>query len=101
MGMGNLQLTGGPPHKENHPVQTNKIVFVLANVVLSLLWLRFLVRLIEQWNLMKPDIREGVGVFLAFFCLLWLTMIRDKNGYISLAMACGVLEAVINFVPVF
>jgi len=75
-------------------VQTVRIVFVLANVVISLLWLSFLVRLIEHWNLMKPDIRETLGSFMVLFCLLWLTIIRDKKGYLSLVMACGILAAV-------
>jgi len=79
-------------------VQTKRIVFVLANVVVSLIWLRFLVRLIEQWSLMKPDIRDSVGSFMVLFCLLWLTIIRDKKGYLSLAMACGILAAVYRIV---
>ena len=79
-------------------MQTKRIVFVLANVVVSLIWLRFLVRLIEQWSLMKPDIRDSVGSFMVLFCLLWLTIIRDKKGYLSLAMACGILAAVYRIV---
>jgi len=79
-------------------VQAKRIVFVLANVVASLLWLRFLIRLIEQWNLMKPDIRYATGIFMAFFCLLWLTLIHDKKGYQSLAMAFGILATVYRIV---
>ena len=79
-------------------MQPKTIAFVLVNVVASLMWLRFLVRLIGQWNLMKSDVRETVGSFLVFFCLLWLTIIRDKKEYISLAMACGILAAVYRIV---
>ena len=79
-------------------MQSKTIVFVLANVVASRMWLRFLVRLIGQWNLMKSDIRDSVCSFLVFFCLLWLTMIRDKKGYLSLVMAFGILAAVYRIV---
>jgi len=84
--------------EENRPVQTKRIVFVLANVVASLMWLRFLVRLIEQWNLMKPDIRDAAGIFMVFFCLLWLTIIHDKKGYLSLVMAFGIFATVYRIV---
>lgn len=84
--------------KENHSVKSANIPFVLVNLALSFIWLRFLVRLIEHWNLMKPDIRETVGAFMVFFCLLWLTIIREKKGYLSLAMACGILAAVYRIV---
>ena len=84
--------------KENDPMQPKTIAFVLVNVVASLMWLRFLVRLIGQWNLMKSDVRETVGSFLVFFCLLWLTIIRDKKEYTSLVMACGILAAVYRIV---
>ena len=79
-------------------MQPKTIAFVLVNVVASLMWLRFLVRLIGQWNLMKSDVRETVGSFLVFFCLLWLTIIRDKKEYTSLVMACGILAAVYRIV---
>jgi hypothetical protein len=79
-------------------MQSKTIAFVLANVVASLMWLRFLVRLIGQWNLMKSDIRDSVCSFLVLFCLLWLTMIRDKKGYLSLVMAFGILAAVYRIV---
>ncbi len=79
-------------------MQTQKSVFVLANVVGSLLWLGFVVRMIEQWNLMKPDIRDTVVAFLVLFCLLWLTIVREKKEYLSLAMACGILAAVYRIV---
>jgi hypothetical protein len=93
--MGSLRLGRKPfTCEENRPVQTQRNVFFLANVVVFLIWLRFVVRLIEQWKLMKPDIRETLGAFVVLFCLLWLTMIREKKGYLSLAMACGILAAV-------
>ena len=85
-------------YEENRPVRTQRSVFILANVVISLIWLRFVVRLIEQWNLMKPDIRNTLGAFMVLFCLLWLTIIREKKGYLSLAMACGILAAVYRIV---
>ena len=76
----------------------SKTIAFLASVVASLMWLRFLVRLIGQWNLMKSDIRETVGLFLVLFCLLWLTIIRDKQGYLPLVMAFGILAAVYRIV---
>ena len=47
---------------------------------------------------MKPDIRNTLGAFMVLFCLLWLTIIREKKGYLSLAMACGILAAVYRIV---
>ena len=79
-------------------MQTKKIVFAVANVVITLLWLRFLVRLIEKWNLMKPDVRDAAGIFMVFFLLLWMTMIREKKEYLSLGMAFGILAAVYRIV---
>lgn len=79
-------------------MQPQKSVFVLLNVVASCLWLDFVVRLIKQWNLMKPDIRETVVAFLILFCLLWLTVVREKKEYLSLAMAYGILAAVYRIV---
>jgi hypothetical protein len=79
-------------------VQSKRIVFVSANVISSLLWLSFLVRLIERWNAMKPGIRDAAGIFMVWFCLLWLTIIRDKKGYLSLVMACGILATVYRIV---
>jgi hypothetical protein len=97
--MGNLRLGSETTTcEENSPVQTKRIVFALANVVASLLWLRFLVRLIGQWNLMKPDIRESLGAFMVCFCFLWLSIIRDKKGYQSLVMAFLILAAVYRIV---
>ena len=81
-------------------MQTTKAVFVFVNVALSLLWIRFLVGLIEQWNLMKPDIRETLVAFMVLFSLLWLTIIRDKKGYLSLVMAFGILAAVYRVVRI-
>lgn len=75
-------------------MQTTRTVFVLTNLAVSLLWIRFLIRLIEQWTLMKPDIRESLVAFMVLFCLLWLTIIRNKGGYLSIAMACGILATV-------
>lgn len=96
--MGILRLDRKPPHEDNRPMQTTRTIFVFVNVVASLLWLRFLVRLIEQWNLMKSDIRESLVALLVLFCLLWLTLIRDKKGYLSLVMAFGILATVYRIV---
>ena len=79
-------------------MQRKRIVFVFANVLTSLMWLCFLVRLIEQWNLMKPDIRDAASIFMVFFCLLWLTIIGDKKEYLSLLMAFGILATVYRIV---
>jgi hypothetical protein len=98
MGMGIMRLGRKPAHEQSRSVQTTRTVFVFANVAISLLWIRFLVRLIEQWNLMKPDIRETLVGFIAFFSLLWLTIIRDKQGYLSLVMAFGILAAIYRVV---
>ena len=79
-------------------MQSTTAVFVIANVLTSLMWLRFLVRLIGQWDLMKSDIRTTVCSFLVLFCLLWLTLIRNKKGYLSLVLAFGILAAVYRIV---
>ena len=79
-------------------MQPKTIVFVLINVAASLMWLRFLVRLIGQWNLMKPDIRDTLGAFMVLFCFLWLTIVRDKKEYLSLVMAFLILAAVYRIV---
>ena len=89
--MGGLQVGLKPEREESRSVQTTRTVFVLTNLVVSLLWIRFLIRLIEQWSSMKPDIRYAAGIFMVFFGLLWVTLIRDKKGYLSIAMACGIL----------
>jgi hypothetical protein len=80
-------------------VRTKRTGFVFANVVASLMLLRFLVRLIEQWNLMKPDVRDAASIFMVFFCLLWLTIIRDKKENLSpLVPAFGILATVYRIV---
>ena len=81
-------------------MQTTRTVFVLVNVALSLLWIRFLVLLIEQWKLMKPDICESLVAFMVLFSLLWLTIIRDRKGYLSLVMAFGILAAIYRVVRI-
>jgi hypothetical protein len=96
--MGRLQVGLKPEREESRSVQTTRTVFVLTNLAVSLLWIRFLIRLIEQWSLMKPDIRYAAGIFMVFFCLLWVTLIRDKKGYLSIAMACGILATVYRIV---
>ena len=96
--MGIMRLGLKPAREESRSVQKTRTVLVLINAALSLLLIRFLVRLIEQWSLMKPDIRYATGIFMVLFCLLWLTLIRDKNGYLSLAMAFGILATVYRIV---
>ena len=100
MGMGIMRLGRKPAHEESRSVQTTRTVFVFVNVALSLLWIRFLVRLIEQWNSMRPNIRESLVAFMVLFSLLWLTLIRDKKGYLSLVMAFGILAAVYRVVRI-
>jgi hypothetical protein len=98
MGVGSMQLGQEPAHEESRSVQTPRAVFFLANVVAALLWLRFVGRLVEQWNVMRPDSRESLVAFIVFFLLLWLTMIREKKGYLSLGMAFGILATVYRIV---
>jgi predicted tellurium resistance membrane protein TerC len=98
MGVGIMRLGRKPAHEESRSVQTKRIGFVFVNVAVALMWLRFLVRLIGQWNLMKPDIRYATVIFMAFFSLLWLTIIGDRKAYLSLAMAFGILATVYRIV---
>lgn len=93
-----MQLARKAADEGHGSVQTTRTIFVLVNVAVALLWIRFGVRLIQQWRLMKPDIRFATGILLVFFCLLWSTLIREKKGYLSLAMAFGILATVYRIV---
>ncbi len=67
--------------------RSEKAVFVFLNVVLAVIWIRFLVRLIAQWNIMAPSIRDHACVFMAFFSFWWSTLIREKRSVIAVLMA--------------
>jgi hypothetical protein len=78
-----------------------KAVFVFCNLALGVIWLRFLIRLITRWGVMPTNIRGAVALFMMFFSFLWLTLIREKRGYISVLMAGAVLVTVIEIVRTF
>jgi hypothetical protein len=81
--------------------KSEKIAFVFCNLVLASVWLRFLIRLIARWNVMTTNSRDGIGLFMIFFSFLWLMLIREKRGVISILMAGGVLVTVYAIVRVF
>jgi hypothetical protein len=78
-----------------------KALFVVCNLALGVVWLRLLFRLITRWDVMSPNIRDVVGLFMMFFSFLWLTLIREKRGYISVLMAGGVFVTVYEIVRKF
>ncbi len=84
--------------KEIHPLRQNKYIFVFVNIVTSLIWLRFLVRLVAQWNLMKPDLRYSVIYFMVLFFFSWLIIVRDKKEFVSPLLACAILATVYRIV---
>ena len=73
---------------------------VFLGVVLSLIWMRFLIRLIERWNLLKPDVRETLGMFMVLYCVLCFNIAFDKSrfGYISLLLATVLLASAYRIV---
>lgn len=75
-------------------MESKRVVLVLSDVFVSLCWLSFLVRLIEQWNLLRPDMRECLGAFLVLFCILWLATIRHTKEFHSRMVAFGILAVV-------
>jgi len=77
-----------------------KVAFVVANLVLLVVWLLFLVRLIARWSGMAANIRNDVAAFLVFFCFLWITLIRGKKNFFSVLMALMVLVIVGEIVKV-
>jgi hypothetical protein len=78
-----------------------KALFVVCNLALGVVWLRFLIRLIMRWDVMTGNIRDVVGLFMMFFSFLWLMLIREKRGFISLLMAGGVFVTVYEIVRRF
>jgi len=78
-----------------------KALFVVCNLALAFVWLRFLIRLITRWDVMTIHIRDAVGLFMMFFSFLWLMLIREKRGSISLLAAGGVLMTVYEIVRTF
>jgi hypothetical protein len=81
-------------------VQNQKTAFIInqgrkifLEVVLSLIWIRFLSYLIHRWIVLKPDVRETIGIFLVLYCLLCLNLARgnSKQTQISLSLAIVVL----------
>lgn len=80
--------------------KSEKVAFVVANLALLAVWLHFLVRLIGRWNGMAANLRNDVGAFMVFFCLLWITLIRGKKNVFSVAMALMVFVIVCEIVRV-
>lgn len=67
-----------------------KTAFVICNVTLAVVWLKFLVHLITRWNYLATNIRYDVGALLMFFSFLWLVLIREKRSVVSFLMAGAV-----------
>lgn len=81
--------------------KSEKVVFVIVNLTLAYVWVRFLIRLITRWNVMNPSIHVPVGLFMMFFSLWWLSsLIGGKRRFAPapLLMAGGVLMTVIYIV---
>ena len=81
--------------------KSEKALFVVCNLALVIVWLRLLIRLIVRWSVMTPHIRGDVSLFMMFFGFWWLTLIREKRGFISLLMAGGVFVTVYEIVRMF
>jgi hypothetical protein len=75
-----------------------KILLLVENVAISLIWLRFLAKIVEHWRLMSLDARESVVIFLVFFSLWWLNSARDQRRRTSLGVACIVILIVYRMV---
>jgi len=71
--------------------KSEKIMFIIVNLALAAGCLRFLAHLVSQWNLMAVNIRDCAGAFVAFFSLLWVSLVRGKKKVFSLLMALMVL----------
>jgi len=78
-----------------------KALFVVCNLGVGVVWLRFLIRLITRWEVMPTNIRDAVALFMMFFSFLWLTLIREKRGFICISMALGVLATAYEIVRTF
>ncbi|MEO7027774.1 MAG: hypothetical protein ABI147_00025 [Acidobacteriaceae bacterium] len=81
--------------------KSEKALFVICNLALVVVWLNFLIRLITRWNAMAINFRYEVALFMMFFSFWWLTLVREKRGFISLLMAGGVLVTVYEIVRTF
>jgi hypothetical protein len=79
---------------------SQKIVFVLANLLLAVTWLHFLVHLISRWDPMTTIMREDIGALMLFFSLLWITIIREKRNVLSLLCAGFAFTAAYEIVRV-
>jgi len=77
---------------------SDNVKIVFFGIALSLIWMRFLIKLIERWNFMKPDIRETIGIFMVLYFFLCLNIARDKRAYLSLSLAGVVLMFVYRIV---
>ena len=81
--------------------KSEKAVYVGANVVLAIVWARFLFQLTTRWHAMDTNLRGPVGLFMMFFSLLWLSMLiggKRRFAPAPLLMAGGVLLTVIEIV---
>lgn len=78
-----------------------KVVFIVCNLALAVVWLHFLVRLIMRWNGISTNIRYDVGLFMMFFSFLWLTLILEKRNGFSILMAGAVFVTVGEIVRTF
>jgi hypothetical protein len=80
--------------------KSEKVAFIVANLILLAIWLNFLVRLIVRWNGMAANLRNDIGAFMVFFSFLWITLIRGKKNVFSVAMALMVFVIVSEIVRV-
>ncbi len=46
--------------------KADKVMFIVVNCALAIVWTRFLVSVIGQWESMKLNIRDDVGLFMFF-----------------------------------
>ncbi len=81
--------------------KSEKVAFVVANLILLAVWLRFLVRVITRWNGTAANLHNDVGAFMVFFCFLWITLLRGKKNVFSVAMALMVFVIVCEIVKMF
>ena len=71
-----------------------KILFVIVNLALVAGCLRFLVCLVAGWSVMATNTRDNLGLFMVFFCFLWITLIQRGKNVFSLLAALLILFAV-------
>lgn len=82
-------------------IKSEKAVFVFCNVALAGVWLHFLIRLITRWNGITTNIRYDIGLFMMFFSLLWLMLIREKRNVFSILCLGAVFLTVCEIVKTF